>query len=79
MDSDWGGDEIDRKSTTGYLFKLYNNTISWNSKRQHSVATSSTEAEYMALFEGVKKACWLKSILTNIQLDLLEPIVIYED
>lgn len=79
VDSDWGGDEVDRKSTTGYLFKLYDNTISWSSKRQHSVATSSTEAEYMALFEGAREACWLKSVLTNIKLELLEPIIIYED
>lgn len=79
VDSDWAGDEIDRKSTTGYLFKLYNNTISWNSKRQQSVATSSTEAEYMALYEGVKEACWLRSILSNIKLNLNEPTIIYED
>lgn len=76
VDSDWAGDEIDRKSTTGYLFKLYNNTISWNSKRQHSVAT---EAEYMALFEGSREACWLKSILTDIKLEVLKPIIIFED
>lgn len=78
VDADWGGDEIDRKCTTGYVFKLYKNTISWNSKRQHSVATSSTEAEYMALFEGVKEACRIRSILTNMKLEL-EPTTIYED
>lgn len=79
VDADWAGDEIDRKSTTGYLFKLYNNTISWNSKRQHSVATSSTEAEYMTLFEAAREACWLRSILTDLKLELQNPITIYED
>ena len=35
VDSDWGGDEgTDRKSTTGFLFKLFERcTISWNTKR----------------------------------------------
>lgn len=41
VDSDWGSDQTDRKSTTGYIFKLFNRcTISWNTKRQNSVACS---------------------------------------
>lgn len=80
VDSDWGSNENDRKSTTGYVFKLFECcTISWNTKRQNSVAASSTEAEYMALFEGVREALWLKSILTSINMHILEPITIYED
>lgn len=81
VDSDWGGnDERDRKSTTGYLFKLFEQcTICWSTKRQLSVAASSTEAEYMALFEAVREALWLRSLATSIQIILLKPIVIYED
>jgi len=63
VDSDWGGNEIDRRSTTGYLFKMFDlNLICWNTKRQNSVAASSTEAEYMALFEAVREALWAKHI-----------------
>ena len=81
VDSDWGGnDELDRKSTTGYLFKLFENcTISWNTRKQASVAASSTEAEYMALFEAVREALWLRSLAISIKIKILEPIVIYED
>ena len=80
VDSDWASNELDRKSTTGYMFKLFDqNTICWNSKRQNSVTTSSTEAEYIALFEGVKEACWLKSLLASIKLEILKPITIFED
>lgn len=80
VDSDWATDEIDRKSTSGYLFKMFGkNTISWNSRKQDSVATSSTEAEYMALFEGIREACWLKSLLKSINIDIAKPIVIFED
>lgn len=80
MDADWGNNENDRKSTTGYLFQVFQNcTISWNSKRQNSVATSSTEAEYMALYEGVREAIWFKSLLNSIAINIPEPIVIFED
>ncbi|CAK9833205.1 Copia protein [Anthophora retusa] len=81
VDSDWGGhDENDRKSTTGYSFQLFERcTICWSTKRQASVAASSTEAEYMALFEAVREALWLKSLASSINLDISKPIIIYED
>lgn len=80
VDADWGSNEIDRKSTTGYIFKLFDkSTICWNTKRQNSVATSSTEAEYMALYEGVKEACWLKSLLASINVTINKAIPIFED
>ncbi len=81
VDSDWGGnDKNDRKSTSGYVFKLFEKcTICWGTKRQASVAASSTEAEYMALFEGVREAIWLKSLANSINLNITEPIIIYED
>lgn len=80
VDSDWGGNEIDRKSTTGYLFKMFDsNLISWNTNRQNSVAASSTEAEYIALFEAVREALWLKSLMNSVNIKLEDPIKIYED
>ena len=81
VDSNGGGDEgTDRKSTTSYLFQLFERcTICWNTKRQASVAVSSTEAEYMALFEAVKESLWLKSLAKSINIKFLKPITIYED
>lgn len=81
VDSDWGGnDVIDRKSTTGYIFKLFEHcSITWSTKKQLSVAASSTEAEYMALYEAVREALWLKSLAKGIYIDISTPIVIYED
>lgn len=81
VDSDWGGSDINnRRSTTGYLFKLFEQcTITWCTKRQTSVAASSTEAEYMALYEGVREALWLKSLAVSIHVNITNPIVIFED
>lgn len=56
-----------------------NSTISWNSKKQNSVAASSTEAEYMALFESVKEALWLKSLLGSISINVSNAIPFFED
>jgi len=47
--------------------------------KQKSVAASSTEAEYLALFEGVREALWLKSLINEIYLELNGPIDIFED
>ncbi|KAL1453611.1 hypothetical protein WDU94_009938 [Cyamophila willieti] len=54
-DADWASDTIERKSTTGYAFFLSGGAISWNSKKQPTIALSTTEAEYMALSNAVQK------------------------
>ena len=48
-DVDWAGDLDDRKSTSGYVFKMSGAAISWNSKKQTCVALYTAEAGYMAL------------------------------
>ncbi|GJS85581.1 putative ribonuclease H-like domain-containing protein [Tanacetum coccineum] len=47
-DSDYAGAHGDRKSTTGGCQFLGRRLISWQCKKQTIVATSSTEAEYVA-------------------------------
>ena len=51
---------------TGYLFKLSNAAISWGSKRQPTVALSSTEAEYMALSSATNELLWVKSLVDKL-------------
>ena len=64
-DSGWGGDFDDRKSRTGFVFKLSNGAVSWESRKQKSMATSSTEAEYMALTEAAREAVYLQRFLSR--------------
>ncbi|GKF61023.1 hypothetical protein Tco_0181077, partial [Tanacetum coccineum] len=47
-DSDYAGANLDRKSTTGGFQFLGMRLISWQCKKQTIVATSTTEAEYVA-------------------------------
>ncbi|KAE8714088.1 putative GHMYB10 [Hibiscus syriacus] len=46
VDSDYVGDLDKSKSTTGYVFKIDGGAVSWVSKLQSVVATSTTEAKY---------------------------------
>lgn len=65
-DADWASDIDKRRSCTGYLFKLSNAAISWGSKRQPTIALSSTEAEYMALSSATNEVIWLKNLLCEL-------------
>ena len=58
-DADWAGDIATRKSTSGYVLKIGNSTVSWKSKRQNIVALSTTEAKYVSLSQATKEAIWL--------------------
>jgi len=77
-DADWGGDKATRRSTTGYLFKIANSTIIWNSKLQKTVALSSCEAEYMAIKEALKEMLYIKAIITEIGL-IFDKIGLFSD
>ena len=48
-------DNIDRKSSDGYLFLLYGGAIDWKASKQSTVTTSSTEAELLALSRTAKE------------------------
>ena len=57
----------DRKSVGGWVFLLNGAAISWNSKKQSTVALSSTEAVYMALTPAVKQSLWLQGLLCDVE------------
>jgi len=62
------GNTDGHKSITGYVFLAGNGAISWYSKKQISVALSSTKAEYVALSEAAQEACWLRSLYSKLGL-----------
>ncbi|MCO5605159.1 hypothetical protein L7F22_059339 [Adiantum nelumboides] len=65
-DSDWARDIDGRRSVTGYCFSLRCGVISWISKKQPTVALSSTEAEYKAACFASCEALWLRRLLGDM-------------
>lgn len=60
-DADWGGDMDER---------------TWCTKRQPTVALSSTEAEFMSMTAAIQEAKWLKQIMQELNIDLENHVTI---
>ncbi|KAK8697157.1 hypothetical protein V6N13_113309 [Hibiscus sabdariffa] len=69
-DADYGGCKIDRKSTSGTCQFLRNMLISWFSKKQNSVALSTTEAEYISAGSCCAQVLWMKQQLLDYGIDI---------
>ncbi|XP_073525171.1 uncharacterized protein [Phyllobates terribilis] len=79
VDADWAGDLSDCKSTSGYLFKLGESSISWPSRKQVSVTLSITEEKYVSAAHSSQEVIWLNQLLGNLGKSSTKPTVIYED
>ncbi|WVZ22264.1 hypothetical protein V8G54_000808 [Vigna mungo] len=66
-DSDYGGDAVERKSTSGYIYFLNKAPVSWCSKKQTIVVLSSYEAEYVAGCYAACQGIWLKELLAELK------------
>ncbi|KAD4584957.1 hypothetical protein E3N88_22558 [Mikania micrantha] len=64
-DSDYAGCKLTRKSTSGGCQFLGNCLVSWQSKKQTSVATSTAEAEYIAAASYTSQILWLQTQLLD--------------
>ncbi|GJT13420.1 putative ribonuclease H-like domain-containing protein [Tanacetum coccineum] len=64
-DSDYAGANLDRKSTTGGCQFLGRRLISWQCKKQTIVATSTTEAEYVAAANCCGQILWIQNQLLD--------------
>lgn len=78
-DADWAGDHDDRTSTSGYILYLGNNHISWCSRKQNTVARSSTEAEYRAVAAAIAESNWVVNLLRELKYPLQDIPTVYCD
>ena len=69
----------DFKSTSGHVFIMAGGAITWRSKKQTTVALSSTEAEYSALSEAGREACWLRNLFDELGFPQLAPTLLKGD
>ena len=78
-DADWAADVDTRRSTSGYVFQIGSGTVSWSSRKQATVAKSSTEAEYAALSSATLEAVWLRRLMEDLGRQKDAPPTVYED
>ncbi|KAJ9558311.1 hypothetical protein OSB04_012925 [Centaurea solstitialis] len=64
-DADHGGCQLDRKSTSGHVQFLGDKLVSWGSKKQHCVSTSTAEAEYVAAASCCSQVLWMRTQLRD--------------
>jgi hypothetical protein len=65
-DSDYAGDPVKRRSTSGFVFQHASGAITWGSKLQTTVAASTCEAELIAGARAVKEALYLRKVLFDL-------------
>ena len=53
--------------------------VSWLSKKQPVISTSSTEAELYSLSEAVREAIWIRKFLKEIKVKMDKPTIIEQD
>ncbi|XP_062014739.1 secreted RxLR effector protein 161-like [Rosa rugosa] len=73
-DSDFAGNfPSSKKSTSGYVFVLAGGAVAWKSVKQTITATSTMQAEFIAIYEGVCQGLWLKNFL--LQTKVVDSII----
>jgi hypothetical protein len=65
-DADWAGDKISRKSVTGYVVMLAGGAVTWTSRKQKTIALSSTKSEYMCMSDACHQLVWIESLLQEL-------------
>jgi hypothetical protein len=76
-DSSLGDQLDDYHSMSGYIYLLADGAISWTSRKQKTVAQSTTEVEYMVLAEASNQAVWYCSYLTELSYETLDSIPLH--
>ena len=66
LDLAYGDDKKDRKSTYGHVLMYGQELCIWTSKKQQSVVTSTTKAEYVALTKASKMVVWTTQWLQEV-------------
>ena len=80
-DASWISNMEDHSSTSGWVYLLGGGAISWASKKQSCITTSTMESEFVALAAAGKEAEWLRNLIHEIPLwpKPISPIAIFCD
>ena len=74
-DVNWADVVDDKQSIEKYIYFLFNDFISWNSKRQDRVIQSFCETEYVTSTKTNKKTVWFRSLLIQLHTYFVKTLV----
>ncbi len=75
-DASFGDCSQTRRSTQGFVFLLFGGAIDWQSAKQKTVSTSTTEAELLALSHAGKQLLWWRRFFVKLDLTLDQNFVL---
>ena len=79
VDADYGGDPQTRRSTTGYVVRLFGCPVTWASRIQSCIAESSAEAENNAICDATHDVLLLARLSEEAMGESFFPVTLYED
>ncbi|SGY38561.1 BQ5605_C003g02047 [Microbotryum silenes-dioicae] len=78
-DALFADDPESRRSVGAYASMLAGGVISWQSKQQSMIATSTTEAEILSASSATREAIWLRRLAGDVGIPQAQPTIIQED
>lgn len=72
--ANWARSLEDRRLTIGYCTFVWENLVTWKSKKQNLVARISFEPEFQAVAYGICEGIWLKKVLEELKMGVNLPI-----
>ena len=79
IDASWVGELTDRRSTTYYCSYVWENLVTWRSKKQLVVSRSNAKSEYHTLALGICEGIWLQRLLSELGATIEKTIKMFTD
>ncbi|SGY29905.1 BQ5605_C002g01094 [Microbotryum silenes-dioicae] len=78
-DTSFADDPVSWRSVGAYASMLAGGAVSWQSKQQSMIATSTTEAEILSASSATREAIWLRRLAGDVRIPQSDPTIIQED
>lgn len=76
VDADYGGFTDTMCSTSGELYTMAGGLVAWGAHREHVVAMSTAESEYMSTARGARQMEWMYNFMDEVRLPQPRPALL---